>query len=857
MFNFLRNFDLDSSSFWIGFIIGSILWWLLNTFRPLLRQGWQAVRGQISQAREGLTTGTEKRLANDTLRYVQSLHLASPLFSLDEIRIEPRLLAPPQRALPGEEISPGDIVSRTIPYMPVWPEFAGVYGGKTLTIPEAMSKGANLVILGKAGTGKTFALADLASKVARAAPDSGDLAELIPLYIHVFDLDPTLDEEKSPREALQTAVLSHASALTTRQLPRLLESALNLGRGLILLDGLDELTEEQFDVYVNYLEALLVAYPKVRLVVTADPRYIGGLERLGLIPVPLAAWSSWQKRAFVERWQNLWIRWVNPEIWPTELDTASQPDDIFQPAFSALPVDPLMINGWILNDPGSLTPLELTLKVWSGYAGDMLGRRPVEAIEAYIRRMTADLPTGRLALEKLALTLTKSMQPIISQNKVDAVSAGLPAGDPDEFDDLDLEEGAKTIPAPASPSQVSIRRAIPRLINAGLVRNWDSSLISFNHPVMMGYLAGSYLTGPEEIESLYHQPDWSGRMLAMKYLAACGEASSLAMKLMETSEDPLQRELLTLGSWLGDAPHADNWRALVMRRLAKLLQNDVYTMGLRCQALTTLAIAGDEDVAVLFRHLLTSDKPQVRQMAALGAGFLQDKEAVTELAVKLYDPSPNVQRAACLALVNIGGDNALEQTAAALLHGSEDLRQAAAEAFANHPEEGFPLLRDGAKLEDLLVRRAVIYGIKRVKEAWAAEHLETMQLEDEQWVVRNAATQAVEELNKPDRQIPMPQVELQETPWLIAFAGERGMGVTAGKPAQEMLKVALKEGKITEKLAAMEQVYRKPDPGLVLVLYHELYGGDEDLREGAYHAVWQLDASGVDLPSPAQFGIGA
>ena len=342
----------------------------------------------------------------------------------------------------------------------------------------------------------------------------------------------------------------------------------------------------------------------------------------------------------------------------------------------------------------------------------------------------------------------------------------------------------------------------------------------------------------------------------MRYLAACGEASSLAMKLMETSEDPLQKELLTLGSWLGDAPPSDNWRALVMRRMAKMVQNDGYTMSLRCQALTTLAIAGDDDVAVLFRHLLSSEKPQVRQMAALGAGFLQDKEAVSELAVKLYDPSPNVQRAACLALVNIGGDAALEQTAAALLHGSEELRQAAAEAFANHPEEGYPLLRDGAKLDDLLVRRAVIYGLQRVKETWAVELLESIQVEDEQWVVRNAATQVVEGLNKPDPQIPTPQIPLQEIPWLVAFAGERGMGVTAGRPADEMLKVALKEGKVPEKLAAMEQVYRNPDPGLVLVLYNQLYGSDEELREGAYHAIRQLDAAGVDLPSPAQFGIG-
>ena len=123
MLNFLRNFDLDGASFAIGFIVGSIAWWLLNTLRPYLRRALRALRVQISDAREGMTQGTEIRLANDTLRHVQGLHLAAPLFSLDEIRIEPRILAPPPRARPGEDPPDLDIVTQTIPYLPDWPEF--------------------------------------------------------------------------------------------------------------------------------------------------------------------------------------------------------------------------------------------------------------------------------------------------------------------------------------------------------------------------------------------------------------------------------------------------------------------------------------------------------------------------------------------------------------------------------------------------------------------------------------------------------------------------------------------------------------------------------------------------------------
>jgi hypothetical protein len=67
----------------------------------------------------------------------------------------------------------------------------------------------------------------------------------------------------------------------------------------------------------------------------------------------------------------------------------------------------------------------------------------------------------------------------------------------------------------------------------------------------------------------------------------------------------------------------------------------------------------------------------------------------------------------------IVAEESLEQVATALLHGDDDLRRASAEAFANHPEEGYPLLRDGVTLDDLLVRRATVFGLFRIGDTLA------------------------------------------------------------------------------------------------------------------------------------------
>jgi HEAT repeat protein len=292
--------------------------------------------------------------------------------------------------------------------------------------------------------------------------------------------------------------------------------------------------------------------------------------------------------------------------------------------------------------------------------------------------------------------------------------------------------------------------------------------------------------------------------------------------------------------------------------MAATLNKDGLSLGVRARALTALATCGDPSVLTLFRQMLVSTSPEARQLGALGCGAVHDEKSIDDLNALLYDPVPNVCRAACLALVAIGNSAALEMVASALLQANEDVRRAAAEALSQYPEEGYPILREGATLEDLLVRRAVVFGMARVKEPWAKELLEKMQVEDSQWVVRTAAEQTLDALSKPDVHVPQQLPPLYQIPWLITFASERGMGIAPGKPAEDMLARALKEGNEDQRLAAMDVYRNVPSIAFSVVsdLYHVLYGSDEEMREAAFNTLWHLDAAGIDLPPPTQFGLG-
>ena len=181
-------FSIDPISFVLGFFIATVFWWLVGRARPLwqeARENWK-VQSEVAAAQR--SSNVEENYRRLTLRRAQAMHLASPLFALDEILQEPLLIAPPPVPQPGEAIPTVDAVAQTLPYLPAWPELAGIFGAVTLTLPAALLGGRNIVVMGHPGAGKTVALAHLATLAANRNESLGKLQNKIPFLIHVADI---------------------------------------------------------------------------------------------------------------------------------------------------------------------------------------------------------------------------------------------------------------------------------------------------------------------------------------------------------------------------------------------------------------------------------------------------------------------------------------------------------------------------------------------------------------------------------------------------------------------------------------------------------------------------------------------
>ena len=846
---------LDPISFAIGFAVGIVFTWLIGRARPLLqqmREGWREQR-QVAQTRR--TSGLEDNHRRLTLRRAQGMHLAASLFSLDEILQEPRLIAPPARVEPGVISIPEDIISQTLPYMPAWPELAAIYRAPTLGVTEAITGGANIVIVGAAGTGKTVALAHLASLAAnlqvKLDPNAG--TEAVPYLYHVADLQLPFDSTRDPINIVTNAASERAPVFDLRRLPAFIESSFKNGQALLLIDGFDELDPQGQHNVVEWFKALMQAYPKVQIVTTGCVHQLNGLIGIGFNPLAIIGWNSPRMSRFIQQWGELWSRTV-----ALEASTQIGPEQ----------VDPILLNTWLRTDNHGLTPFELTLKVWGAYAGDSLGPRVMDAIATHVRRVA---PTGTpfAALELLAMQVVLTAQPIFDPRTAHGwVKQYDIVEDKPVENSQTVSETAEGKSVPLSESQkIRIKKskageAVPssgllnKMVESGLLVSHSNNKMRFLHPVLNGYLAGQAIGENDADTTLLAQPDWDGKTLSLRYLAARGDASAVTDIMLKESELPLHNQVFAVAHWLRDAPKEAPWRSKVFSSLLTILQAEGQPIGLRGQAMAAFVISGDPGAATLFRQLLSSRSFELIPLAALGSGAMRDSKAVDALEEVMQAPSGAVRRATCLALVAIGTEKSLEGVARALLQGDEELRRAAAEALANDPAEGHSMLKEGATLADIMLRRAVVHGLARIDQPWAIETLQVMQVQDDQWAVRNLANQYLEQMGKIDPRVPRKLTAPSESPWLIEFAGKQGMGIPRGGPATDVLLNAFKSGQTEERLAALPYLKRVANEGIIGALYNAMYGEDPEVREASFYTVEEIGSNGLKLPHPNQFGLG-
>lgn len=793
MWTNIFGWRFDLPEFILGIALGVALTWAFTRATPFGRGALKWFGDQFRQVGDSLTAGATDRYRTELVIRAETLHLARAIFALDEIAVPPQILAPAPPADPTrtDPLPEGSLA--LLPNLPDWTYLSGVYRAPTLSLAEALSNGAHILITGEPGSGKSTALAYLAVRAANRDAEVGLAAGWVPVLVHAADL--RLEGRRDPLDAVIAAAQHVASSGMASRVPGYLRLHFRQQRGLLLLDGLDELAPEEIPPVAAWLESFLAAYPGNHVVAAGPARGYDGLVRAGLAPVAIAPWTEHDQRQFLTRWGSAWQKSVLPSL----------------PKNRMVDIDPALISGWLLGVVRGLTPLEITLRVWAAYAGDARGHRTSDNLDAYLARFMS--PDERQIAEVTATTWIKERQGAVPER---LLHRGTPVSD---------------------------------MIEAGVLVRRREARVSFFQPGLGAYLAArGFVSGG--MPSDFDWDGWAPSQASLHWIAALGDVTAIAERHLRNADDPLSSGLLTCAGWLKDAPAKAPWRPYVLRAAASLIQDPNRPYGLRLRALHALASAHESTVAILFQRLLTADEASSRILAALGLGAARDEEAVPALLqVTTRDRELFVRQAACLALAGIGTQPALEGLGQALLSGDEGVRLAAGEALACHPDEGYAMLRDALEMDNLLTRRAAVFGLARVPEAWALEALEKVQVEDAQWVVRGAAAEAAGRRKNPPWKVVPPVHELAELPWLVAYAAQQGLGVAPGRPALEMLRRVLASGTTEEKLAALEAIAWSGNEEFSIELNAATRSDDSHMRDAAFEALWRMAAPGKAAPA--------
>lgn len=786
----MERWHFDPLSAALGAIAAFLLLGLVRLFRPLvarLRQGAQQAIGKA-------TASAEQRYRQQIVAWAAEDHLLSSVAPLSEIFVPPRLIPP----LPHPDPTSTLPVDR-----------------RPISLEAALSGHPRLALLGNVGSGRTTLLTYLALTYAQPrVNEPPDTASRLPIYIDLRNLTWEVEEEPeekpekanrrppSPTDRLIHAALERIDGRSVYVAP--LRRHLTAGTGIVLVDGWDALPDPAREQTAAWLGRLADDLPGNIWIVVAGYRGFAPLVNAGFTPICLAPWTPTQT-------MNL-LRNVE----------AALSSDQESPSYDPAPLHQALKRG--------STTLELTLFAWLLLQGETLpstrGDILLKALELLlipggIPNEEAWLPmVTRVALGNLALTLHQEGRYEMTREEIDrAIEAALPP------------EGERP-----QKAREQIWQALTE--TGSILRPLGTETYTFAHPLWQALLtARQALTlSPEILTQHIDDPRWEA---VVDFYAGWGPMEPVIQAWLSQPDDLWYTRLRRAAAWVAQAPTDAHWRNGVMGLLARTFLQPNIPLPIRQRLADALVHTGDPGVAYFLKQATRHALPDVRIAAVRALGHVAKEADLPAFKTALEDKDPRVQEAAVVALGTMGGQSAVHHLTLLLAQADQDLRVAAARALARCGEEGLEVLKEALKDEDLLTRRAAVYGLAEVEEPWVWERVASIAVDDPEWIVRSAAETVLEMREKRAHPV-QPPLEVSEMGWLITWAAQRGETVGHGEAAFTSLLTALREGEPEVRKAAAQALGLAGKPEHASALREAMEDDDPEVAAVALEALEEL-----------------
>ena len=173
---------------------------------------------------------------------------------------------------------------------------------ETLPVHTALANSSRLLVRGQAGSGKTTLMQWVAVRAATKSfeDELADWNGMLPFYIRLRAYAQT----ELPRPEMFPQ--SVAPMIVERMPKGWVHTALESGRALVLVDGVDEISDAQRDTTHTWLNDLVATYPRALFIVTSRPHAIqeGWMNRFTFDDAELQPMELADIDAFIDHWHQ-------------------------------------------------------------------------------------------------------------------------------------------------------------------------------------------------------------------------------------------------------------------------------------------------------------------------------------------------------------------------------------------------------------------------------------------------------------------------------------------------------------------------------------------------------------------------
>lgn len=308
----------------------------------------------------------------------------------------------------------------------------------SVSIQEVLTQSSRVAILAKPGGGKStlirrialaYAYPERLKKVNDGLPEE----DWFPVYIRCRDLGE--NAVKSVSEIIETIVYRAEMTTYAKEFTTIIEETLQNGNMLLLIDGLDEISQEKYRIsFVTQLRTFVATYPNVHLIITSREtgfRSVAGTLNTYCQQYTIANLDEGQIRLLSQKWHQA----ILGESEVVNNDSEKVCDIIMGDSrITTLAVNPLLLTtllfvkrcvGYLPTKKCRLYEemIKLLLVTWNAVAHDKLDldeTEPQLAFVAYSMTVNGQQKITRYGLEQYINEARKTLPDLLGYTKISA-----------------------------------------------------------------------------------------------------------------------------------------------------------------------------------------------------------------------------------------------------------------------------------------------------------------------------------------------------------------------------------------------------------------------------------------------------